>query len=269
MLNLLKNDLLRTVKDKLFLIACIIAGAFALVNPLLYKVLFSSLELESGGLIGTVNAKSLFFSAFMPGDNMGLILPVLIAIVICKDYSQGTVRNKIISGKARRDIFLSTYISCFIILWAVIFIHALVTMLISLVFFEYHDGGFTWADFGYLMASIGLEIAVYAFIAALLTFFCVCMKNAGLAVVCYVAITFLFALIGGIITMSLMMITPEHSAYELLIFLSKANIFSSSVIGGGSSYSFKEILYVLLPSIVGTALFLVLGGITFKNKDLK
>ena len=87
MLNLLKNDLLRILKDKLFLIACIIAGAFALVNPLLYKVLFSSLEIESGGLIGTVNAKSLFFSAFMPWDNMGLILPVLIAIVICKDYS--------------------------------------------------------------------------------------------------------------------------------------------------------------------------------------
>ena len=39
MRKLLKTDLLRVFKDKLFLISCIIAGAFAFISPLLYKAI--------------------------------------------------------------------------------------------------------------------------------------------------------------------------------------------------------------------------------------
>ena len=45
MLNLLKTDLKRVCKDKLFLILCIIAAAFAIFNPLVYKLLFAMVDM--------------------------------------------------------------------------------------------------------------------------------------------------------------------------------------------------------------------------------
>ena len=96
MLNLLKTDLKRVLKDKLFIILCIIAGVFSLITPLLYKGLY--VLMGGDDFLGMFSAKGLFFRSFVPGDNLGLIAPVLVAIALCKDFSHGTVRNKIISG---------------------------------------------------------------------------------------------------------------------------------------------------------------------------
>ena len=46
MIRLLKTDLRRIIKDKLFLISCIIALVFAFVSPLLYKGMFALLGVE-------------------------------------------------------------------------------------------------------------------------------------------------------------------------------------------------------------------------------
>ena len=116
MIDLLKTDLKRAVKDKLFIVICIIAGAFAIITPLLYKVIFVVLkfdeeamqELEMLGM-GIMNAKSIFFSSFSLGNNFGLILPIFVAIILCKDFSNGTIRNKIICGKSRTSIYFSLF----------------------------------------------------------------------------------------------------------------------------------------------------------------
>ena len=57
MFNLLKMDLKRLFKDKLFLVLCILAGVFALITPLLYKGLFALMEGED--LLGMFSAKDL------------------------------------------------------------------------------------------------------------------------------------------------------------------------------------------------------------------
>ena len=46
MLRLIKTDLKRIIKDKLFLITLIIAVVFALMNPLIYKLLTVALGFE-------------------------------------------------------------------------------------------------------------------------------------------------------------------------------------------------------------------------------
>ena len=125
MFNLLKTDFKRILCDKLFLVLCIIGGAFAVFTPLLYKVLFSLIEAEEF-LNMTVNAKSLFFTAFSPSDNFGLILPILLAIILCKDFSHGTVRNKLICGYSRKKVFLSMYIACATTICVLILCYALI-----------------------------------------------------------------------------------------------------------------------------------------------
>jgi len=272
MRNLLKTDLKRILKDKLFLILCIIGGVFALFNPLVYKLLFSALDLEETatemGAALNVSAKNLFFSAFIPGDNFGLILPIFLSIILCKDFSYGTVRNKIICGKTRTNIFLSTFLSCAIVMCGVILAHALVTLLFSLLFFPYQPTPFHAKDFLYLLESVALEILVYLFIAAFLAFLSVFMKNMGLTIVMYVAVAFLCALIGGILSISLMFVTNQ-TAYSVLEFLTKSNVFFGTVIGQGTAYAWRDLLYVILPAVIGCVGFIGLGILVFKKKDLK
>lgn len=272
MLNLVKTDLKRIFKDKLFLVACILGVAFALFTPLLYRLLFGSLIELEGTLSEELNlyAKTLFFTAFSPSNNLGLVVPVLLAIALCKDFSFGTVRNKIISGKSRASIFLSMFFSCTVVLCLILFLHAALTLAISLLFFEYQPTPFEIKDFGYLIASLGLELLVYIFISALLCFLCVFMKNAGVTVVIFVAVNFLFSIIGSIVSVARIFVDPaEKLLTEILKFLDQANVFMGSYIGLTDSYDWKGLLPVLVGTLGGTALFLFLGTVTFKKKDLK
>lgn len=271
MRNLLKTDLQRVLKDKLFIALCIIAGAFAFVGPVLYKLLFSALNAEELlSMLGMeVNGKMLFFNAFKPGDNFGLVAPILIAIILCKDFSHGTIRNKIICGKSRTSVFLSLFTTAWIYICGIILAHALLTLLLSLMFFEYQATAFTWKDLGYLLLSIGFEILVFSFIAALIIFLCVSMRKAGLVIVLYIAVVFFFAIVGGVTMIAEQFSTPDTSAAKLLEIFNKINIFSSTLIGGSTSYSISDLLYIILPPVLGTALFGWLGLKIFKKKDLK
>ncbi len=272
MLNLYKTDLKRIFKDKLFMVACILAAVFALLNPLMNKFLLDFLLGSDAGiaeLMGT-NAKSLFFAAFTPGNNLGLIAPILLGIALCKDFSFGTVRNKIISGKSRASIFLSYFLSCATALCLLIFLHAFLTLDVSLMFFDYQSTPFTLADFGYLLSTLGLELLVYLFISAMISFLCVFMKNAGLSIVLYVAANFLFTIVGSIISVARPFIDPEKEfLVKLLEFLDRANVFMGSYIGTVDEYKWNGLLAVLILTVGGTVLFAALGVLNFRKKDLK
>ncbi len=276
MIDLLKTDLKRAVKDKLFIVICIIAGAFAIITPLLYKVIFVVLEFDEEAMqelemlgMGIMNAKSIFFSSFSLGNNFGLILPIFVAIILCKDFSNGTIRNKIICGKSRTSIYFSLFFTCAILICSFILMHALLTLLLSLLVFDYQSTPFTASDFGYLMGSIALEILVYLFVCALLTFFIVCMKNAGLSIVMFFIISFLMIIIGGITQAMVLFADPATTSYKILEIFNTANVFSTSIIGNGTSYKLNEILYLVLPNVCIMAILIVLGLSIFKKKDLK
>lgn len=111
--RLLRADFRKFLKDKLFLVLIILAVVFALVTPLLYVAVFSAAgemdPMSEEMLAGYVSAKGQFFGAFSFGNNLGLIAPLLVGVVLYKDFGSGTVRNKVISGHSRRSIFMSMY----------------------------------------------------------------------------------------------------------------------------------------------------------------
>ena len=274
MRNLLKADLKRAWRDKLFVVLCVLAGIFAVSTPLLYKAIFSFMDMEEllelGDLLGNqFTAKGMFFTAFSPSNNYGMILPILTAIILCRDFSHGTIRNKIICGKSRTKIYFSLFLTCAILMCCFILVQALLTLFVSLLMFEYQADPFTASDFGYLMASIAFEFVVYLFVSALLTFFVVTMKNAGTAIVMYFVVNFVMLIIGGITQTALLLGDTASSSYKLLQFFNDANVFTSLLIGGGASYGWKEVLTILLPNMFFGGIFVFLGWYIFRKKDLK
>lgn len=272
MLNLLKTDLKRVIKDKLFLISCILCGVFALIGPLLYKAVFYFMEAEMDSLqmMGMQpTAKSMLFQAFLPGGDLGLILPILIIIALCKDFSYGTIRNKIISGKSRVSIFLSMLITSIIIMCGLMLAQALLTFGVSLIFFEYSYVEFSLSELGYLLISILFELLTYVTICTIICFLCVFMNNAGTSVVMYFAVNFALTLIGSIIMIAFSMTTESDASHTILKIMNNTNIFTSTIIGAGTTYTLEEVLYILVPNLVFAPLLTFLGITVFKKKDLK
>ena len=109
----------------------------------------------------------------------------------------------------------------------------------------------------------------YLFISALLTFFIVSMKNAGVAIVMYFVVSFVMMIVGGVTQVVAMLSDPASSSYAVLEFVNNANMFTSTLIGNGSSYQWKEVLAILLPSILLTGVLLFFGLRIFRKKDLK
>ena len=275
MVDLIRTDLKRALKDKLFLVLCIIGVAFALSTPLLYKGLFTLLEVETGTIeememmgLG-MSAKSMFFSSFSLSNNFGLILPVLVAIILCKDFSHGTIRNKVICGKSRASIYFSLLSTCAMLICGLIMVHAALTLGVSLVFFDYQAADFTASDFGYLMASLGMELLVFLMVSALLMLFIVRMKNAGLAIVMYFVVSFAFMIVGSITQVVAFFLDTDTVAYEILEVFNKANVFASTAIGAGTEYELGDVLCIVLPNVAITVGLVALGYLSFRKKDLK
>ena len=269
MLNLIKTDLKRILKDKLFLVICIICGVFALLTPLLLYAV-GSIAGDAAQMLGmSMDAKTLFFQAFNPVNDFGLVASVLFCIILCKDYSQGTVRNKIISGKSRKSVYVSAFTACSIVLCGMMLVYALLTLGVSLLLFEYQATPFTANDFGYAVVTITFKLLTFVVVSALVTFLSVAMKNAGLCIVMYIAVTMLMSVIGASFSVVLPMVVDNEVLKVLVEFVVKTNVFLSTVTGSGVTYSGLDVAYVLLSHVIYFALFFVFGLIVMKKKDIK
>lgn len=272
MLNLLKVDLKRIIKDKLFLVACIIGIAFSVFTPLLYRILFSEMMASDDmGLFASLfSTKGIFFNSFSLTNNFGLIVPIFLMIIIFKDFNQGTIRNKIITGKSRVEVFLSMFLSIAIVIVGVVLAHAIISGVFAMALFPDSVSEVTLELIQYYAISICFEILILISIAALLSFVVVFMKNLGLAIISYVAIILLSTAIYGVIEIASMIVENE-TTLEIMGVLEKINIFSqnTSIISVQDSYSSTDILYVLFSNIFMIGLFGGLGILSFNKKDIK
>lgn len=272
MINLIKTDFKRVLGDRLFLVMCILAGVFALITPLLYLVLFGMesdpMTAELIGGVGT--AKGIFFDAFSLGNNFGLIGPVFLSIVLMKDFSFGTIRNKIIGGHKRSSIYLSMYTVCAVVMFGAVLLQALLSFGVALFIL---DLGIKASDIGYVLLSLLLELLLYLAVSAFICWLCVAMKNTGLVIVLYVAVAMALAMVASIIMMIILVLEADgtgETAVKILQVAQNVNIFNyGTVIGKGSSYETKELCYFILVPTLTTLGFVGLGILKFNKKDIK
>ena len=276
MAKLLKVDLKRIFKDKLLLVVAIIGVVLALTTPLIYKFIYLFLGADDTGLLGSLlSIKTMFYSSFSLSNNIGFIIPVFLLIIMSKDFSYGTIRNKIISGSSRTNVFLSMFISCSIVIVLAMLAYAALNGLLTVALFSNEMASITKEGVLYFVLSILFEILIYIFIAALLSFINVFAKNAGLKIILYVALAFGLMMIYSIVQVSMSVLiingTENQLLIDLLEALLKLNVFYSNagIIGAVDKYIAEDIIYILVSTILGTGLFVFLGIVSMNKKDIK
>lgn len=271
MLNLLKVDFKRVLKDKLFMIVCFIGLGFALFTPLLYKSLFSSLGVEEAIDI-LFSAKGILFNCFSLTNNFGLILPIFISIILLKDFSNGTIRNKIINGHKRSNIFLSTFIVCSTVFCGLILAYGLTSFFFALILgFNYSDNISFGNDLGYFFLSLLFICLIYIFISAYISWLTVSTKSVGLTIVLYFVTIIVMTILLTILQLFGSLDLVSKSSTKVIKFVLDTNPFHlvANVIGKKTSYTLPQALKIILPTILASCSMVLFGISAIRKKDIK
>ncbi len=156
MSKLLRADFTRLMKTKIFWICIAVMAGYA---PVLAVCIYEGMK-RSGGAAGF---DQYFFSAcgltgYIP--IAGLLMAAFCSVFIGSDFSDGTIRNKLVSGCSRNAIYLSHLITCAaagICMLAAYWLPALAAGMPFLGTFRMEG----WIVFRMILAGI-LAIAAYA-----------------------------------------------------------------------------------------------------------
>ncbi|MBQ1566070.1 MAG: hypothetical protein IIZ82_08105 [Clostridia bacterium] len=273
MKRLLKADIYRVLKSRLTLIALILVLAFPVLIVFLYVGIraLSGLDADMGGMDMLFNANSIIGSAYSLTNNIGLVLPAFAGILVCMDISNGTLRNKIIAGNRRAEIYLSHLIVSILFSVVMITIYTAMTAGLALLFFPFNTD--PSMDLGReILYFIATGTMSFVFIATVSTLFAMTFRS--------VAPTIIFTIVLSIALMAInsLLLLVDYQPYRYAVYLIPSftgnffnlNSFSlTGLIAQGEETSrglmFAEgMLSYLFFGIVNT----VLGLLLFKKRDI-
>lgn len=110
MSKLLSANFFRLKRDKIFWIvsaAMLVLSAFSMINNGITAQKYADQNIENN-----VTALESCYFNLMP--MIGFFFSVFISLFLGTEYSEGTIRNKLISGHTRTDIYLSNYVTCLV-----------------------------------------------------------------------------------------------------------------------------------------------------------
>ena len=268
MINLLKADIFRVLRTKIVYISLIIA----VVLPIFLATVNGLTESAVRSLTPDITypyaiGDSLLTSTFSPLSSFNYIFAIFPVIVIMMDFGNGTLRNKIIHGYSRHQIYAAHFIVTLIYVSVITFLFAITNILGALVlgisevpsslinvYLIYYFVGFLGVV---LSASVGCSLALM-------------LNNAGAIVLTVFGVLF-FNYIGGIIDL-ILSFTEVTNAENFLCF------FPSYYIESLSNYMFERVELSIDPinvfgAITGVLViagaFYALGTFVFNRRDFK
>ena len=274
MSRLLKADIYRMMKSRLTMIALILAFAFPFVMVLLYIGIrtMAGLGEDLAGSEMLFNANSVIGSAYSLTNNIGLIIPAFAGILACSDYSDGTLRNKVIAGNRRSAIYLSHLAVSILFTVGIITIYVAMTAALSLLFLPFNRDP---------SMQLGREIIyfvaygtmTFVFIATVSTLLAMTLRNIAPTII------FTIVLVILLLTANSVLLLTDYSAYKYLVYFIPtfgANFFNldgsgllelmSATAGHSETLIFTEgMLSYAFFGIVNT----VIGLIVFNKRDIK
>ncbi|MBQ9468106.1 MAG: ABC transporter permease [Clostridia bacterium] len=273
MIRLLKADLYRVLRSKLTLIALLLAVGF----PILTVLLYSGLKLIGGiaedpALGSLFSANTIIGTVYSLSNNVGLVVPAFAGILVCLDYSNGTLRNKVIAGNRRSQIYLSHLTVSILFSVVIISVYALLMAGLALIFFPFTVDP---------AVDLGLEIfwfimngtLTFAFMATVSTLFAMIFRSTAPTII----FTIVFSIALYALTSVLMAIDLgnfKYAAYFIPTF--SGNFFSLSSFGALGMFGQTAEASKWLMFAEGTASFFFFGAVNtviglyfFKKRDIR
>lgn len=275
MINLLKADFYRLKKDKVALIGLIIAlglTIFALVMTFLLDKLIVSFEgFEEITTIWTVpTGKTLLKGSFQVGQNAGLVTLIIIAILATKDFTNNTVRQKVIYGYQRYKIFLSQLITLLVYGFVVTFLCALINVGLGSIMFGYSSQGFKAFDILYFIYSCGFGLMLYAVYISFILAMAFITKSVGATIGISIGLVLVPSILFMILAGAQAAFDPNTTIY--LVFKVIVSLFPDQHFNWFVTFNWlnlEEYLFSIISSLIYIGVNIVTGILFFKRLDIK
>ena len=274
MKNLLKADLYRMRKSRLTFVAMILVVAFPVLFVLLYagiNAMAAGLDPEMAEAQALISVNTVLGSAYSLTNNVGLVIPAFAGIMVCSDYSNGTLRNKVIAGNRRSHIYLSHLITSIIFAVGAITIYVVVTAALSMIFFKF-DGASVDGVGREILYFIIYGTMSFVFMATVSTMLAMVLRNIAPTII----FTIVLAMILGAVNTILLLI--DYEKYKYLVYLIPTfgsnffNLQGMSLLGilAGTAENSRAVIFFegLASYIFFGALNTVIGLLVFGKRDI-
>ncbi len=277
MKRLLNADLFALRRGKLFYLMIAGAAFAGLFIPGLYYLLFSFFDLiydTAGDALGSgelasfsglleslksmMNPDTVFVSSIPFSSGFGLFVPAAVSFFCGSQFSNGIIRNKIIAGHRRTDIYFSLFLSSLLISIPSFFVYTASTFLFTyLIFGEF---SLTATEIIKICLVALLIYIVYTSVAVSVTFI---TKKVPVSMITSIVLPIA---LGTVFSFASAMASsmPELILYLLGIFPS----FQTGVITAMPA-SGRLLAVAVSADCLWTALITVSGAVAFSKSDVK
>ena len=165
MYKLLNASFSRLRKNKIFLglvILTIIIAAFMLISEYLDKVKYSSVFGISS------NTTDILLTNFI--NIIGFFIAIFTSLFVGVEYSDGTIRNKIVAGHSRKNIYLSNLIVSIVVGLILEFIYLIIISIVAIPLLGSIQ--MTFSQFAFILLDMIMIIIVYSSIFNFIALIC-------------------------------------------------------------------------------------------------
>ncbi|MCQ2800396.1 MAG: hypothetical protein MJ216_00370 [Bacilli bacterium] len=277
--RLFKAFLFKLKRDLTFRITLIIGAAFAVLMTFLFFLIDATTYESGGSFMRTLTGPNMFLNSISPVQNFGISIPVNLISFTCLEFTQGTIRNKIISGNSKLKIYLSLFLSGLVFTFALFFAYAGLCTLFGTIFggFNLDDPvlsvfgtlGTGYVDASYLVRTLIMTLLIYVTIAAFTIFISATFRSIGPSIP-IVIVVLMIAFFSGFI------FSVAYQDNETLITIMKVvnplygmsaaqiNIETGAMLIDDSTF-----ICSIVCNLVYTVLFTFFGALIFTKKDVK
>lgn len=263
--KLLKVDFYRLRKDKTILLGAIIAAGLLLMSLGMFALFYWLTKDMEGGMTPLFTPKTLFIQSFQMGNNVGLVVIIILAVFTSRDFTQNTLRLKVINGFKRHKVYLSMLITNLVYGISLIVGYGLISLVVSSLLFGFGEA-FTGKVLLQLLATSGMALLYVILFVSVVTAISMKFQTIGASIGLSIAIVLGESILSMIISSFPATIPgwPEWATYGLNVLPT----FSMTALIT-YTYRWQNAVVLIISAVVLIVLTNALGMRSFKKGDIK
>jgi ABC-type transport system involved in multi-copper enzyme maturation permease subunit len=262
MKNIISAEFFKVRKDKALKIIFLVTIGFAFLNIILLLVIdqiVGNTPMPEGYNFNfDPSTKNAFLSGFNIANNFGLIFPIAACIYVGKEFSYGTIRNKIVSGKKRHHIYFANLLTVSLIGLVLLLVYSGTIFLFGMPIYGYGTT-FNITEFLFVLKTFSLGYLLFLVSLSISIAMSFILKNQTMALV----FSILILAIAGVITTTLATINEKVATIFTYIPFYQSVLLTTGIIPS------DLVLKIVLSSILSIVLINFLGLLVFKKTDIK
>ena len=278
--RLLKAFFFKISKDIAFRVVLFIGIGLALLMTGLYFLMdmaVGSFGADEGIGVKFLTGPNMLLTSLSPVDNYGLAIPIMLITFVCLEFSQGSIRNKIIAGHSKFEIYGSLMLSGLILTFTLLTTYVGLCTLMGTIF-----GGFNLDDPTMSLTSITtltilemllFTVMVYTSITAFTIFFASIIRSVGPCIP-IIIISLMVLSVGGT------MIAAFGQLFESDVLIHVVKILDPlfAISGGGTvineetlvtHFDEETLIWTVANNLGYSAAFFFGGAAIFSRSDIK